>query len=599
MVTAVNSRDIALAGTSPRIVPIALPTNLTIDFTGVTGTTRPANNATSNTIYKQTTMPTISIDGDIWVDTGTQPNTIRTKVAGSWVAAATYVTTTGNIVDSAGLGTTATWTGVTGTGKPEDYATVNRVTRSTMAPISPVPINGDIWIDTSTTPNIIKMRIGGNWTSSASLVTDTAQIPDGAQLGHTALWPGVTGTGRPADYADVTTTILGASGTSIVMTNSNLFKSASGVAGVFIGSGGIVGKNSAGAVTFAVDGATGNANFAGSLSGATGTFTGSLVAASGTFAGALSAATGTFTGSLSAATGTFSGSMSASGIIGGTMTAASINIAASGGGASLFRADSGGTTVSYYKMSGSNLSASNAADGSASPLIGSSISSAAGVYGVCNGIGGHGLRGEAGTALGFVGYGGSPAYDFYAAGSAANYGPFTGSHDALVIKSDTRAYRLGLIVADVGVVARKNISNTLCEIALSDRPNQPSVGVVCIEPYDITSSGCPGLLICRSPIVDDFGDIKESVTIQREFGWVPYDYRGLVINAVGEGQVLVCGEGGDFSVGDLITTSSTHGLGMRQSDGIQRSCTVAKIREAVHFSSPGEERLVACIYLCG
>jgi hypothetical protein len=78
-------------------------------------------------------------------------------------------------------------------------------------------------------------------------------------------WSTVTGTGKPADNADVTTTILGASGTSIVMTNANLFKSGSGAGGVFIGSGGLYGKDSGGVTTFSIDGATGAAYFKGTL----------------------------------------------------------------------------------------------------------------------------------------------------------------------------------------------------------------------------------------------------------------------------------------------------------------------------------------------
>lgn len=75
----------------------------------------------------------------------------------------------------------------------------------------------------------------------------------------------VSGAGKPADYADATVTILGASGTSIVMTNANLFKSASGMAGVFVGSGGIFGKDSLGATTFSIDGGTGAAYFKGDV----------------------------------------------------------------------------------------------------------------------------------------------------------------------------------------------------------------------------------------------------------------------------------------------------------------------------------------------
>jgi hypothetical protein len=75
--------------------------------------------------------------------------------------------------------------------------------------------------------------------------------------------------------------------------------------------------------------------------------------------------------------------------------------------------------------------------------------------------------------------------------------------------------------------------------------------------------------------------------------------RVININAVGEGQILVTGEGGDIANGDLIMTSSTAGKGMKQDDDIVRSKTVAKSRENVTFTGPEEVKLIACIYLCG
>jgi len=97
----------------------------------------------------------------------------------------------------------------------------------------------------------------------------------------------VTGSTRPSNNADVTTTILTSSGTSIVMNNANLFKSGSGAGGVFIGSGGLFGKNSGGTETFAIDAGTGAVRFTGDISGGSnlnitgsarfrGTYTGSL-----------------------------------------------------------------------------------------------------------------------------------------------------------------------------------------------------------------------------------------------------------------------------------------------------------------------------------
>ena len=97
----------------------------------------------------------------------------------------------------------------------------------------------------------------------------------------------VNGATKPSNNADVTTSILTNSGTSIVMNNANLFKSGSGAGGVFIGSGGLFGKDGGGAETFAIDAGTGAVRFRGDISGGSnlnitgsarfrGTYTGSL-----------------------------------------------------------------------------------------------------------------------------------------------------------------------------------------------------------------------------------------------------------------------------------------------------------------------------------
>ena len=67
----------------------------------------------------------------------------------------------------------------------------------------------------------------------------------------------------------------------------------------------------------------------------------------------------------------------------------------------------------------------------------------------------------------------------------------------------------------------------------------------------------------------------------------------------GEGQINVCGEGGNIERGDLIVTSSIPGKGMKQADDIVRSYTVAKARESMTFSSSTEVKLVACEYFSG
>lgn len=80
-------------------------------------------------------------------------------------------------------------------------ATRNNVTYSATSPSAPA--NGDVWVDTSAVPNTTRVRVSGVWQIGANLTTDTAQLTDGANLGKTAVWSTVSGSGRPADNATV------------------------------------------------------------------------------------------------------------------------------------------------------------------------------------------------------------------------------------------------------------------------------------------------------------------------------------------------------------------------------------------------------------
>jgi hypothetical protein len=165
----------------------------------VTGTGKPADGATVNNVTYSATQPGTATNGDIWVDTSSAPNKVRVRVSGAWQLAANNATDTLHLSDGAGLGTRATWSNVTGSGRPADNATSNNVTYSSTPPTGPG--NGDIWIDTSVTPNVTKVRVGGTWQIGATYVTDTAHLLDGAGLGTRAAWVNITGSGKPADGA--------------------------------------------------------------------------------------------------------------------------------------------------------------------------------------------------------------------------------------------------------------------------------------------------------------------------------------------------------------------------------------------------------------
>ena len=104
-----------------------------------------------------------------------------------------------DVSNVSGLGTLATqnsvsYSGLTGTKPPFD-ATRNITTYSSTAPASPA--SGDIWVDTSAVPNTTKVYTSGAWQVAARNTTNTNQLTDGANLGGTATWGGVSS--RPSN----------------------------------------------------------------------------------------------------------------------------------------------------------------------------------------------------------------------------------------------------------------------------------------------------------------------------------------------------------------------------------------------------------------
>jgi hypothetical protein len=108
------------AGTAPVLSSIAGSLDLTtakitnkslanLDITASTKLGTVATGATKNVTTSSSTAPVSPTDGDIWIDTSTNPNTTKTRISGAWVIGATYVTNTNQVTDGAGLGTTAVW----------------------------------------------------------------------------------------------------------------------------------------------------------------------------------------------------------------------------------------------------------------------------------------------------------------------------------------------------------------------------------------------------------------------------------------------------------------------------------------------------------
>lgn len=71
-----------------------------------------------------------------------------------------------------------------------------------------------------------------------------------------------------------------------------------------------------------------------------------------------------------------------------------------------------------------------------------------------------------------------------------------------------------------------------------------------------------------------------------------------VVNAGGEGGILVCDSNGPIRNGDLLVSSDRRGLAMRQGDDLVRSSTVAKATCDCFFVSVSGAVLIGCTYMC-
>ena len=227
----------------------------------------------------------------------------------------------------------------------------------------------------------------------------------------------------------------------------------------------------------------------------------------------------------------------------------------------------------------------------------------AGWFEVVNTAGSHGLRGINSATTGglqggsgIVGVTGSAGgYAFYK--ERGGIAPFTGQHDGLLLKA--AAVEVGDIVCDVQVVGAPTVNDAITIVERSHSPNMAT---------------CVGILVSRRPMEGDFPPAGLAEWVEEDDGAggrktkrrrakkhdnLPPAYDLIVMNSVGEGMVNVCGEGGDIAAGDLITTSSTPGAGMKQADDLVRAHTVGKARGPASFTNSNQVKQIACIYLCG
>lgn len=188
-------------------------------------------------------------------------------------------------------------------------------------------------------------------------------------------------------------------------------------------------------------------------------------------------------------------------------------------------------------------------------------------------------------------YTGGTSYAYYIVSGAAF--PFTAGHDGLQLLSESIP-EVGDLMVDVSLVAAPSVNDSITQMAVTTSANQKGViGVfsgVCGNEFVPASLGY---------YIEGVQGSKNVFVMKPEYANIYDTYRPIGVNAIGEGKINVCGQGGDIAIGDFIVASDTAGKGMKQADDSFYSYTIAKSREAVTFSSPTEVKQIACIYMGG
>lgn len=238
------------------------------------------------------------------------------------------------------------------------------------------------------------------------------------------------------------------------------------------------------------------------------------------------------------------------------------NTSTTGGGGGL-----GGGAITAISVGGYTISAVQSASGAGTPLPTTAITGE-------NTSGGDGHIGRSS---------GAGSWAFYD-NSGTGYGPFTGAHDGLLPL--TVEPEPGDLLVD-GPVVRKLLSDVICETELSSEAEQVGVLGVFVRRYQPSTEWAPASML------DD-----DRLPVAEWAGWcATHDL--AVINAVGEGCINVCGQGGNIAKGDLLCASDVPGKAMKQADNIVRNYSVARAREDVTFDDPADQVQIACVYGCG
>ncbi len=188
-------------------------------------------------------------------------------------------------------------------------------------------------------------------------------------------------------------------------------------------------------------------------------------------------------------------------------------------------------------------------------------------------------------------YTGGTSYAYYIVSGAAY--PFTAGHDGLQLLSESIP-EIGDLMVDVALIAAPNVNDSITQMTVTTSANQKGViGVftgICGNEFVPASLGY---------YIEGVQGSKNVFVMKPEFADIYDTYRPIGVNAIGEGKINVCGQGGDIAIGDFLVASDTAGKGMKQADDLFYSYTIAKARENVTFSSPTEVKQIACIYMGG
>jgi hypothetical protein len=186
-------------------------------------------------------------------------------------------------------------------------------------------------------------------------------------------------------------------------------------------------------------------------------------------------------------------------------------------------------------------------------------------------------------------YTGSTSYAYYVYSGSAF--PFTAGHDALQLLTETIP-EVGDLMVDVELIASPTINDAITQMTKSTTANQKGViGVF---------TGVTGTDFVPSALGEYVQvDGMQTVQLKLEYTNIYDTYRCIGVNAIGEGKINVCGQGGNIEIGDLICASDMAGKGMKQGDDLYHAYTVAKARQTVTFTSPDQVVQIACIYVSG